>query len=210
MNFETRLFNCADLQSILDCVLDGGLELTDANLGNVKLVDQRQGYLTIAAQRGFHQEFLDFFHRANADDSLSICGRALRERRAIISDVMSDEEFAPWRSVAERAGFRSLQSTPIISSSGALFGILSTHFPSPHQPTEREMNAVRSLAKLAANAIVRVRIVTRLRIRMPCPSARTGNQYRVLHSIETLNWPSSMTMVYGRSFIRAGVYLADG
>lgn len=36
MNFETRLFNCADLQSILDCVLDGGLELTDANLGNVK------------------------------------------------------------------------------------------------------------------------------------------------------------------------------
>jgi hypothetical protein len=158
MNFETRLFNCADLQSILDCVLDGGLELTDANLGNVKLVDQRQGYLTIAAQRGFHQEFLDFFHRANADDSLSICGRALRERRAIISDVMSDEEFAPWRSVAERAGFRSLQSTPIISSSGALFGILSTHFPSPHQPTEREMNAVRSLAKLAANAIVRVRI----------------------------------------------------
>ena len=60
MNFETRLFNCADLQSILDCVLDGGLELTAANLGNVKLVDQRQGYLTIGAQRGFHQEFLDF------------------------------------------------------------------------------------------------------------------------------------------------------
>src|SRR5262245_34534217 len=158
MNFETRLVNCADLQSILDCVLDGGVELTDANLGNVKLVDQRQGYLTIAAQRGFQQEFLDFFHRANADDSLSICGRALRERRAIISDVMTDEEFTPWQSVAERAGFRSLQSTPLISSSGALVGIISTHFPIPHQPTEHEMNAVRSLAKLAANAIVRVRV----------------------------------------------------
>src|SRR5262245_1324404 len=158
MNFETRLFNCADLQSILDCVLDGGLELTDAKLGNVKLVDESKGYLTIAAQRGFHQEFLDFFHRANADNSLSICGRALRERRAIITDVMSDEEFAPWRSVAKRVGFRSLQSTPIISGSGALVGIISTHFPIPHQPTEREMNAVRSLAKLAANAILRVRI----------------------------------------------------
>ena len=137
MNFETRLFNCADLQSIVDCVLDSGLELTDANLGNVKLVDQRQGYLTIAAQRGFHHEFLDFFQQANADDSLSICGRALRERRAIVSDVMSDEEFAPWRSVAERAGFRSLQSTPIISDSGVLLGIVSTHFPIPHQPTEK-------------------------------------------------------------------------
>jgi CheY-like chemotaxis protein len=159
MTFETRLSNCADLQSILDCVLDGGLELTDANLGNVKLVDQRKGYLTIAAQRGFHREFLDFFHRANVDDNLSICGRALRERRAIISDVMLDEEFAPWRAVAERAGFRSLQSTPIISGSGALLGIVSTHFSIPHQPTESEMNAVRLLANLAASAIVRMRVL---------------------------------------------------
>jgi len=157
MTFETRLSNCADLQSIVNCVLDGGLELTEATLGNVKLVDQRKGYLTIAAQRGFHREFLDFFNRANADDNLSICGRALRERRAIISDVMLDEEFAPWRSVAERAGFRSLQSTPIISGSGALLGIVSTHFPIPHQPTESKMKAVRSLANLAASAIVRVR-----------------------------------------------------
>ena len=158
MKFETRLSNCVDRQSILDCVLDGCLELTDASLGNVKLVDQRNGCLTIAAQRGFHREFLDFFHRVNADDSLSICGRALRERRAIISDVMLDEELAPWRPVAERAGFRSLQSTPIISGSGALFGIVSTHFPIPHQPTEREINAVRSLANLAANAIVSMRV----------------------------------------------------
>jgi GAF domain-containing protein len=158
MTFETQLSNCADLQSILNCVLDGGLELTEATLGNVKLVDQRKGYLTIAAQRGFHREFLNFFHRANVDDSLSICGRVLRERRAIISDVMLDEELAPWRPVAERAGFRSLQSTPIISGSGALLGIVSTHFPIPHQPTESEMNAVRSLANLAASAIVRMRV----------------------------------------------------
>lgn len=158
MNFETRLSNCVDLQSILDCILDGGIELTDAALGNVKLVDERRGGLTIAAQRGFHREFLDFFHRANADDSLSICGRAQRERRAIINDVMLDEGLAPWRPVAERAGFRSLQSTPVISASGAVLGIVSTHFPHQHQPTEREMNAVRSLANLAANAIVRLRI----------------------------------------------------
>src|SRR5215475_6803574 len=129
MNFETRLFNCVDLQSILDCVLDGGLELTEATLGNVKLVDQRKGYLTIAAQRGFHREFLDFFNRANVDNSLSICGRALRERRAIISDVMLDEEFAPWRPVAERAGFRSLQSTPLTPDTTALPGTAPLRSP---------------------------------------------------------------------------------
>ena len=157
MNFETLVSNCTDLQSILDCVLDGSLELTDATFANVKLADQKKGCLTITAQYGFNLEFLDFFQHVNASDSLSVCGRSLRERRAIISDVMLDEDLAPWRHVAERVGFRSLQSTPIISSSGALIGVVSTHFPVPHEPTEREMNAVRSLAKLAANAIVRVR-----------------------------------------------------
>src|SRR5262245_56684051 len=72
-------------------------------------------------------------------------------------DVMSDEDFAPCLAIAERAGFRSVQSTPIVSSSGVVLGVLSTHFPVPHQPNEGEMDALRSLASLAANAIIRMR-----------------------------------------------------
>src|SRR5215510_15811733 len=155
--FATRLFRSTDLQSVLDCVLDGGLELTGATLGNVQLMDEGSGFLTIAAQRGFNSEFLDFFQRVNADH-FSACGRALRQQRAIvILDVMSDEGFAPCVDIAGRARFRSVQSTPIVSSSGVVLGILSTHFPVPHQPNEREMDAVRSLASLAANAIIRMR-----------------------------------------------------
>src|SRR5262245_3118600 len=155
--FATRLFRSTDLQSVLDCVLDGGLELTGATLGNVQLMDEGSGFLTIAAQRGFNSEFLDFFQRVNADH-FSACGRALRPQRAIvILDVMSDEDFAPCMAIAGRARFRSVQSTPIVSSSGVVLGILSTHFPVPHQPNEREMDAVRSLASLAANAIIRMR-----------------------------------------------------
>src|SRR5262245_31437829 len=155
--FATRLLRCTNLQSVLDCALDGGLQLTGAALGNVQLMDGESGFLTIAAQRGFNDEFLDFFRRVNADHS-SACGRALRQQRAIvIRDVKADEDFAPCLAIAERAGFRSVQSTPIVSSSGVVLGILSTHFPVPHQPNEREMDAVRSLASLAATAITRVR-----------------------------------------------------
>jgi GAF domain-containing protein len=155
--FEARLFGCTDVQSVADCVLDAGLRLTGASLGNVQLLDWKENHLTIAVHRGFDQEFLDFFHRVNADTP-SICGRALKERRAIvIRDVMLDEGFAPYRAIAKHAGFRAVQSTPIISSSGALFGVVSTHFPMPYRPTEGEMNAVRSFTNLAANAIVRIR-----------------------------------------------------
>ena len=111
--FATRLVRSTDLQSVLDCVLEGGLELTGATLGNVQLMDGESGFLTIAAQRGFNDEFLDFFQRVNADHS-SACGRALRQQRAIvIRDVKADEDFAPCVAIAERAGFRSVQSTPI-------------------------------------------------------------------------------------------------
>jgi len=155
--FATRLFGCTNLRSVLDCVLDGGLEVTGATFGNIQLMDGESGFLTIAAQRGFKVEFLDFFQRVNADH-VSACGRALRQQRAIvITDVMSDQDFAPCAAIAERAGFRSVQSTPIVSSSGVVLGILSTHFPDPHQPNEGEMDAIRSLACLAADAIIRMR-----------------------------------------------------
>ena len=111
--FAPRLFGCTNLQSVLDCVLDGGLEVTGATFGNVQLMDGESGFLTIAAQRGFKVEFLDFFQHVNADH-VSACGRALRQQRAIvITDVTLDQDFAPCVAIAERAGFRSVQSTPI-------------------------------------------------------------------------------------------------
>jgi hypothetical protein len=65
-------------------------------------MDGESGFLTIAAQRGFNDEFLDYFQRVNADH-FSACGRALRQQRAIvIKDVMSDENFAPCLAIAER------------------------------------------------------------------------------------------------------------
>ncbi len=157
MRFGARLFNCTDLQSVLGCILDGSMDLTGATLGNVQLMDWETGYLTIAAQRGFRQEFLDFFRRVNTDDS-SACGRALKQQRTVvIKDVMSDEDFAPYRAIAEQARFRSVQSTPIVSSSGVLLGVVSTHFVVPHEPTKAEMNAVRSLARVVANMSIRMR-----------------------------------------------------
>src|SRR5215510_590763 len=54
-----------------------GLELSGTALGNIQLMDWSTGCLTIAAQRGFSNEFLRFFHRVTAEDG-SACGRAVR------------------------------------------------------------------------------------------------------------------------------------
>jgi GAF domain-containing protein len=162
MRLSTQLLEGTDVKPILYNALDRALTLTGATLGNVQIMGWTAGELTIAAQRGFQQEFLEFFRCVKADN-VSACGRALRQRRAIvIKDLMSDRDFTPCRLIAERAGFRSVQSTPIISSGGAFLGILSTHFQFTHQPTECEMHAIRLLADATANAIIARR--ARLRV----------------------------------------------
>jgi GAF domain-containing protein len=58
--------------------------------------------------------------------------------------------------VISHAGVRAVQSSPIISGSGALLGITSTHFPAPHRPTRIELRELQHTAQIAANALIRV------------------------------------------------------
>lgn len=99
-------------------------------------------------------DFLNFFKRVYVDD-VSACARALRKRSSIIiDDVTADQQFTPCRDILAQAGVRAVQSTPMVSSSGALIGILSTHFPTPHRPTDIEMRNLRHAAHLAADAFI--------------------------------------------------------
>ena len=49
--FSERLQKCADIQSILECVLDQSCDLVDASFGKVQLIDWKSEYLQIKAQR---------------------------------------------------------------------------------------------------------------------------------------------------------------
>ena len=153
--FKRRLQQCRGVRSVLECALTGALELTGAPLGYVQLMDWDKGLLTIAAQRGFNDESLGFFRHVRPEQGCS-CARTLTERGAVVvEDVDRDKDFAPYRALAEQAGFRALQSTPILSSGGAFLGVLSTHFPHPHKPSREVMLKLEALAQLTAEALCR-------------------------------------------------------
>jgi PAS domain S-box-containing protein len=125
-----------------------------ADKGTVQVMDPR-GVLTIAAQEGFDQPFLEFFKEVSPEDKCA-CGRALREgHRSIIEDVEADEDFATFRHIALAAGFRAVQSTPLIGRDGKPLGMLSTHFCNAHRPTEHELQILDLYARKAANFIER-------------------------------------------------------
>ena len=152
-----QIEGCCNQRSVLNLALSWCLKVNGTARGNIQLMDWGLGHLTIRAHRGFDQDFVSRFARVRTRDGTA-CGRAIRERCSIsIEDVLTDREFAPYRASAEEFGFRAVQSTPLISSSGALLGVISVHFPARHRPTDSETQATKLLAQLAANAIIRQR-----------------------------------------------------
>jgi GAF domain-containing protein len=146
---------CVDIPSILHSTLDTCLALAGTNHGNIQLVDWTNGHLKIAAQRGFSSTFLEFFAQVRAGDR-SACGQALRAREVIIiEDVESDSAFSPSsRSIVLGEGVRAVQSIPLISTSGAFVGMLSTHFAAVRHPADDELNVMKTVAQAAANAVI--------------------------------------------------------
>ena len=69
-----------DLQvRLLEDVLDASIAIVGADFGNVQLYDPASGALKIVAQRGFRQDFLDYFDNVHeGDDDLTPLFMALR------------------------------------------------------------------------------------------------------------------------------------
>ena len=120
--------------------------------------------LRIVASRGFRPEDLEAFAVIRRGEST--CGTALeRGERVVVGDVTASPIFAgkPILGTILAAGIRALQSTPLISRSGRLVGMLSTHFRSPRSPAERDLRILDLLARQAADWIERTQAEAALR-----------------------------------------------
>ena len=112
------------------------------------------GGLVIVDQHGLDTDFLRAFRKVRSEDGCA-CARALKEGRpVIVIDIEMDDAYAPFRTAARRAGYRSVQSTPILSNGGTLIGVISTLFANVHTPTPIEMNTVSLYSRLAAERLV--------------------------------------------------------
>ncbi|MDX2171259.1 MAG: ATP-binding protein [Deltaproteobacteria bacterium] len=157
-----RLVAAADLRTVLHEILSAAMELLSADKGTVQVHNPAVGGLEIAVQEGFDRPFLDAF-RVVSSDADSACGQAARAgERVVIADVEQDPSYAPLRHVAAQAGYRAVQSTPLLSRSGELLGMLSTHFRQPHTPTEVDLRTLDLYARQAADILERARFLETL------------------------------------------------
>lgn len=159
----SRLMAIQNLPDGLWEVLTTTIELMGSDFGNVYIFDDQRHVLTIAAQQGFRQDFLDTFREVPTEDD-SAFGRALRTGEPlVIEDVESDPTYAPFRVIARSACYRGVVSMPLIGTGGTTLGMISTHFRQPHRPSDVTLRHLRWFARRAASFIWRCQIEEKLR-----------------------------------------------
>jgi GAF domain-containing protein len=141
------------LRDALAKFLAMALTIRRTDLGNIQLFNPETGGLSIVTQRGFGLNFLEYFSAVSRQDE-SACGRAMRSREpVVIADVTTDPGFAVHREIAASAGFRAVQSTPLISRDGAFLGVMSTHFRGAHCLSTAELHTFEAHARRTASMI---------------------------------------------------------
>jgi signal transduction histidine kinase/ActR/RegA family two-component response regulator len=152
---SVSLIEAENILGLYDQILEEAKAILRSDFATIQMFHPERGEkgeLQLIGYRGFTDEAAKKWEWVTPSTKSS-CGMALRSRqREMSSDVLACAFLAD--SYAD-TGIRALQTTPLISRSGALVGMLSTHWRTPHALTEGETRSLDVLARLAADLIER-------------------------------------------------------
>ena len=109
----------------------------------------------LAGGHGFPPEYVDrlnelFLVPVGEQQRDSPTRQAAEKRRTVVnSDVHSASEFAPWRALAQRFGYRSMVSVPLIVD-GELIGVFNGYSSEQRDFTPDELASIETLSAQAA------------------------------------------------------------
>lgn len=144
------------LEPVLGKIVEAAIGISGADFGNIQLVDPKSSQLQVLAQRGFSEEILDSW--SGVAEGWGACGTAFERGERIIVENVEHSPIFIGTSALEiqlKAGVRAVQSTPLLSWSGKLLGMFSTHYKKPHRPDDRELRLLDLLARMATDIIER-------------------------------------------------------
>jgi len=157
----SRLWQMRDLEEGLRMALEATVELLGAAMGNIQLSGSGN-VLRLVAQVGFDPDAVaDLKEVSPADDW--VCAHAMRSRTRIVIEDIEKEDSALLRALGRSAGFRAVQSTPMIGRNGALLGMISTHFSQPRTLMPSEEGFLDLYARQIADFIERWSVDEKLR-----------------------------------------------
>jgi PAS domain S-box-containing protein len=147
----------ADSTQIFVDILDAAMTLGNAQAGTIQLFDESTQELTIVAARGFPPDMTARFARVDASCG-SPCGQALATRARAFTrfDIPAGEDPESSARAHLDCGIVCAQSTPLVSRTGRLLGMVSTHWSTQRTLPERELRFLDLLGRQAADIIERM------------------------------------------------------
>jgi signal transduction histidine kinase/ActR/RegA family two-component response regulator len=155
------------IEALYQKLLDAASAVMRSDFASMQRFDRERGALELLSYRGFSAEAARHWAWVRPDADCS-CGRALKSRsRVVVPDVEVGELAATGQDLAmfRGLGIRATQTTPLLSRSGELVGMLSTHWSRRHEPSERELRILDILARQVADLIERKQAIEALRAR---------------------------------------------
>jgi PAS domain S-box-containing protein len=156
-SISTRLISESMPEPLYAQILGAAMELMASDAASVQMLAADHSSLKLLAWKNFHPDSAAFWQRVEVGAG-STCSKALGDNaRVVVADVEACDFIVgtPDQQEYRRSGIRAVQSTPLQSRSGRPLGMLSTHWRTPHTPTDEDFTFFDVLARQAADLIER-------------------------------------------------------
>ena len=123
---------------------------------SVLLLDEDGQHLRHGAAPSLPQPYIQAIDGLRIGPKAGSCGTAMYRREpVVVTDILQDPLWEPYREVAEPYGLRACWSTPIISHSGKVLGSFAMYYREPRSPSKTETRALEMATHLTGIAIER-------------------------------------------------------
>ncbi len=159
-DLSTRLIQEDDVDALYDHVLITVMKILHADFGSIQIYHPEhgpEGAVRLHCHRGFDGFDLSAWEWVAAG-ARSSCGLAIRtRRRVVLKDVLQSELMAGGRYLEDyrNIGVRAVQTTPLLSRTGALLGLFSAYWRAPRELTPSESRCLDIIARQTADLVER-------------------------------------------------------
>jgi signal transduction histidine kinase len=167
-----------DLQEILHAVLDATLKAVDLEAGNIRLWDEREGVLVMAAHRGMSAGYVNRMRHFRPGEGVS--GKVFERREVFLVEDL--RQYPHLNDIAQKEGVRSVASIPIRSREKVV-GVMSILSHGQRRFTPAEIDLLTAIGNQIGTAIENARLYQQVRLAALELEAKVEERTRDLESL---------------------------
>jgi C4-dicarboxylate-specific signal transduction histidine kinase len=157
---ESRILEMIARDAPLEEILENLVRVVEAQfaglLCSVLLLDEEGQHARHGAAPSLPQPYTKAIDGLSIGPKAGSCGTAMYRREpVVVTDILQDPLWEPYRGVAEPYGLRACWSTPILEHSGKALGSFAMYYREPRSPSPAETRALEMATHLAGIAIER-------------------------------------------------------